>query len=116
MKLILVTISVLNTKHTSRGCPFVDLVMEDQFLQTLAIDNNIFYVCNSCFSYIEWYLPHGGNVFLSSAVPHCILFSISHIESEPISLKNLKRRSEFFEKGKRLNKAGVHLIIVRSSL
>lgn len=27
------------------------------------------------------------------------LFSISHVESESISLKNLKRRSEFFEKG-----------------
>uniref|UniRef100_A0A3B4U0U1 LIM domain 7a n=1 Tax=Seriola dumerili TaxID=41447 RepID=A0A3B4U0U1_SERDU len=36
-------------------------------------------------------------LFLSSAVPHCILFSISHVESEPLSLKNLKRRSEFFE-------------------
>uniref|UniRef100_A0A3B4TZR7 LIM domain 7a n=1 Tax=Seriola dumerili TaxID=41447 RepID=A0A3B4TZR7_SERDU len=40
-------------------------------------------------------------LFLSSAVPHCILFSISHVESEPLSLKNLKRRSEFFEQGKK---------------
>uniref|UniRef100_A0A3P8S306 LIM domain 7a n=1 Tax=Amphiprion percula TaxID=161767 RepID=A0A3P8S306_AMPPE len=39
--------------------------------------------------------------FTSSAVPHCVLFSISHVESEPISLKNLKRRSEFFETGKK---------------
>lgn len=29
------------------------------------------------------------------------LFSISYVESESISLKNLKRRSEFFETGKR---------------
>lgn len=30
-----------------------------------------------------------------------MLFSISHVESEPLSLKNLKRRSEFFEQGKK---------------
>uniref|UniRef100_A0A8C7YEB4 LIM domain 7a n=1 Tax=Oryzias sinensis TaxID=183150 RepID=A0A8C7YEB4_9TELE len=35
-----------------------------------------------------------------NAVPHSFLFSIFHVESEPISLKNLKRRSEFFEQGK----------------
>uniref|UniRef100_A0A673CT05 LIM domain 7a n=1 Tax=Sphaeramia orbicularis TaxID=375764 RepID=A0A673CT05_9TELE len=37
-------------------------------------------------------------LFISS---HHILFSIFHVESEPISLKNLKRRSEFFEQGKK---------------
>uniref|UniRef100_A0A8C3AEC9 LIM domain 7a n=1 Tax=Cyclopterus lumpus TaxID=8103 RepID=A0A8C3AEC9_CYCLU len=42
-------------------------------------------------------------IHISSTVPHGILllFSISHVESEPISLTNLKRRSEFFEKGKK---------------
>uniref|UniRef100_A0A665VF00 LIM domain 7a n=1 Tax=Echeneis naucrates TaxID=173247 RepID=A0A665VF00_ECHNA len=45
---------------------------------------------------IKLYLPWL-NLFVSSVLPHCILFSISHVESEPLSLKNLKRRSEFFE-------------------
>lgn len=34
-------------------------------------------------------------------VAHWNLFSISHVDSESISLKNLKRRSEFFETGKK---------------
>lgn len=33
-----------------------------------------------------------------------MLFSISHVESEPLSMKNLKRRSEFFEQGKEKRK------------
>lgn len=35
---------------------------------------------------------------------HCVLVSSSHVDSESISLKNLKRRSEFFEKGKKEEK------------
>lgn len=54
-------------------------------------------MCNSYISVIRCHIP----LFLSSTVPHCILFSISHVDSESISLKNLKRRSEFFEKGKK---------------
>uniref|UniRef100_A0A8C7M643 LIM domain 7a n=2 Tax=Oncorhynchus mykiss TaxID=8022 RepID=A0A8C7M643_ONCMY len=46
------------------------------------------------------------SMFLSQLLPYtlcsCSDFSISHVESvEPISLKNLKRRSEFFEQGKK---------------
>jgi hypothetical protein len=39
-------------------------------------------------------------VFFSN--PLCLTVPpFSHVESEPMSLKNLKRRSEFFEQGKR---------------
>lgn len=35
---------------------------------------------------------------------HCVLVSSPHVDSESISLKNLKRRSEFFEKGKKMKR------------
>lgn len=52
------------------------------------------------------------SIFPCSLFTHCVLISFSHVESESISLKNLKRRSEFFEQGKKKKKRETRLILV----